>query len=195
MVPTSMPLKPRRVLVPTMPGPIATTAASAWATVRARPRARVDGHGLEVAAERVAARDGGVDEVALAHRGDEIRHRHGQAGAVGHDVRETSPGHAVLERGRDRRDLAVERGCDDGHAVDRLHFGERLEVLLGAPSHHRKDAGVDFARPVADPHHLSRFRAARHPQGGQGRHDIRCVDFGGDHRAAMPFRASSWPCC
>ena len=87
-----MPLKPRRVLVPTMPGPIATTAASASRDRARDGERRVDRHGFEVAAERVTARDGGVDEVELAQRGDEIRHRHGQAGAVGHDVRETSPG-------------------------------------------------------------------------------------------------------
>ena len=71
-------------------------------------------------------------EVALAHRGDEIRHRDRQAGAVGHHVREPRAGRAVLEGGRDRRDLAVERRRDHRHAVDRLHLGERLEVLLGA---------------------------------------------------------------
>ena len=61
--PTSMPLNPSRVLVPTMPGPIATTAASASRDV-ARHRERGEHrHRFVVAAERVAAGDGGVDEV------------------------------------------------------------------------------------------------------------------------------------
>ena len=51
-----------------MPGPIATTAASASRDV-ARDRERgVDRDRLEVAAERVPARDGGVDEAPVAQR-------------------------------------------------------------------------------------------------------------------------------
>ena len=190
MVPTSMPLKPSRVLVPTMPGPIATTAASACATCARDRERRVDRHRLEVAAERVAARDGGVEEVALAQRGDEIRQRHRQAGAVGHDVREPSPGRAVLERGRDRRHLAVERRRDHGHAVDRLHLGERLEVLLGAPDvglEARVAALDDVAGPALVP-----FVAAQVPV-----HDVPAagaepeLDRGGVHHDGIAERDRS----
>ena len=58
--------------------------------------------------------------------------RERQRGAVGHHVREARTRGAVLERDRDRRHLAVQRGRDDGHPVDRLDVGERVEVLLGA---------------------------------------------------------------
>ena len=47
---------------------------------------REHGHRFVVAAERVAARDRRVDELAVAQRGHEVRQREGQAGAVGHHV-------------------------------------------------------------------------------------------------------------
>ena len=57
-----MPLNPSRVLVPTMPGPIATTAASAVGDVAGDRERREHRHRLVVAAERVPARDGGVEQ-------------------------------------------------------------------------------------------------------------------------------------
>ena len=95
---------------------------------------REDRHRLVVAAERVAARDGGVDQPRGAQVRDEVGQRERQPGAVGHHVREA----AVRARGRvnaaaHRGHLAVQRRRDHRHAVDRLDLGQRLEVLLGAP--------------------------------------------------------------
>ena len=65
--------------------------------------------------------------------GDEVRECERQRGAVGHDVGEPRVGSEVLERDRDRGELAVQRGGDDRHAVDRVDVGQlRVEVLLGA---------------------------------------------------------------
>ena len=116
------------------------------ATCRATASAREHRHRLVVAAERVPAGDRGVERApgraASATRSDSAS---GSAGAVGHHVREAARrARASLERGRDRGQLAVQRGGDDRHAVDRVDLGQRLEVLLGAA-----DVGLEarVARP------------------------------------------------
>ncbi len=98
----------------------------------ARDRERgEDRHGLEVASERVAAGDGGVEEPTGPELRDQIRQGDGQPGAVGHHVRESRGWAPRLERCSDRRDLAVQRRSDDRHPVDALDLRERLEMFLG----------------------------------------------------------------
>ena len=99
--------------------------------VRDRERA-VHRHGLVVAPERVTAGDRRVDQLLVAQLRHEIRQCERQRGTVGHHVREARVGPALLERDRDRRQLAVQRGGDDGHALDRDDVGELGPVLLGA---------------------------------------------------------------
>ena len=55
------------------------------------------------------------------------------------------PGRAAGECGRDRGHLAVQRGGDHRHAVDRIDLGERLEVLLAAA-----DVGLEARVPALD---------------------------------------------
>ena len=105
----------------------------------ARHRERgVDRDGFVVAAERVPARDGGVEQRLGPQRRHDVGQRDRQAGAVGHHVGEALARRALGERGRDRRDLAVQRGGDHRHAVDRIDLGQRLDVLLAAA-----DVGLD----------------------------------------------------
>ena len=88
---------------------------------------------LVVAAERVTAGDRRVDELAVAQIRDEVRERDRERGAIGHDVGKPCVRTEVLERDGDRRELAVQRGHDDGHPADRVDVGHlRVEVLLGA---------------------------------------------------------------
>jgi hypothetical protein len=106
---------------------------------------REDRHCFVVAAERVAAGDRGVDELAVAEPGHEVRERERQAGTVGHDVGDAGLGPNRPDRHRDRRELAVQRRGDDGHPPDRLRLGQRLEVLLGAA-----DVGLEAGVPTLD---------------------------------------------
>ena len=103
--------------VPTMPGPIATTPRRRRATWRATASALVDRDRLVVAAERVPAGDRGVEE--LARRGARRRGRRARAAARrrrSSRTRAAPSGARVLERDRDRGELAVQRGRDDRHA-------------------------------------------------------------------------------
>ena len=86
--PTSMPLNPSRLAVPTIPGPMATIVASASHDVTGDGQRAVDRHRLVIAAERMPTRDGRVDELAFTERRNQIGERERQRGAVGHDVRE-----------------------------------------------------------------------------------------------------------
>ncbi len=55
----------------------------------------------------------------------------------------------------------------------------------------REAAGVDLARPVDDASHLSHLDPARHPQSGEGRQRLRCLDERRDRRRlchpGLPF--------
>ena len=131
--PTSMPQKPSRVAVPTMPGPMHDDRGVGIGDVAGDRERAVHRDRFVVAAERVPARDRRVDEAARSRScGDEVGERERQRRAVGHDVGEPRVGACVLERDRDRRELAVQRGGDDGHPVDRVDVGELGPVLLGA---------------------------------------------------------------
>ena len=54
-------------------------------------------------------------------------------------------GRSGPDRDRHRRHLAVQRRRHDGHPLDRLGLGERLEVLLGAA-----DVGLEAGVPTLD---------------------------------------------
>ena len=94
---------------------------------------REDRNRLEIAAERVAARDRGVDQRPIPQLEREIREGERQPRSVRHHVREAGIGYSFLERHRRRRQLAVQRRRHDRHAFDRLDLGQFLEMLLGAP--------------------------------------------------------------
>ena len=115
--PTSIPLNPSRVLVPTMPGPIATTATSARGDMTGDGQRREDRHRLEVTAERVPVRDGGVDQ-ADASRSCATRSESASGRPAPSVITYTTraSGRGVLHRDGDRGELAVQRGGDDGHA-------------------------------------------------------------------------------
>ena len=98
----------------------------------------VDRYRFVVAAERVAARDRRVEQVVCPHLRDEIGQRERKRGAVGHHVRDAAVGTRTLERGRDRRHLAVQGRGDHRHAPDRGDVDHLGPVLLGAA-----DVGLD----------------------------------------------------
>ena len=56
-------------------------------------------------------------------------------------------------------------------------------------------AGLDLARPLADPADLSDLDPARHPQGGAGRLAVRRLDVGRHHRRLFDSRASCSRSC
>ena len=98
-VATSSPPKPKRLSVPTTPGPGPTTTGGAGRAGRHLQRGR-QGHRLVVAAEGLAARDRRRQPPVLPQAGDEVGQGGGQGGGVGHDVDQPSPG---AGRGGSRR--------------------------------------------------------------------------------------------
>ena len=159
--PTSMPLKPSRVLVPTMPGPITMTAASASRDVT-RDRERGEHrHRLVVAAERVAAGDGGVDQIPW--RGRRRRDRTSRAGGRRRRSsrrRAGRPGRTSLNATATAGSWLCSAADDHGHAVDRVDLGQRLEVLLGAA-----DVGLEARVPTLDDVAGSGFAPRRRARG------------------------------
>ena len=115
-----------------MPGPIATIATSASRDVTGDHQRGEDVHRLVVAAERVPARDRGVDEAAVAQRRDEIAQRERERGTVGHHVRDPGVGARRADPDRHRGELAVQRRRDHGESGGVGAAAERrVEVLLG----------------------------------------------------------------
>ena len=98
---------------------------------RDRERA-VHGDGFVVAAERVAARDRRVDEVAFTQLPHEIGECKRQRRAIGHHVREAPVGTSPFECRGDCGHLAVQRGRHHRHPVDGADVGQVGPVLLAA---------------------------------------------------------------
>ena len=128
-----------------MPGPIATTATSAAATWRATASAENTDTASKSPPNACPYVTVASSELPGGQLRDEVGQREWQPGPIGHDVDDSGVGCGVLDGRRDRGELAVQRGGDDRHPVDRLDVGQRLEVLLGAA-----DVGLQARVPPLD---------------------------------------------
>ena len=128
-LPLASALTPHVVSVPRFPGPSATTITSAPSTSFAASMRRPDGHGLELAAERLSARDPPVDQPGIPELEHRPGERAGQRGAVRHDVHDACVARP-LGAGGDRSEHRVQRGAHDRRLLQPDRTFDELTVGL-----------------------------------------------------------------
>ena len=133
-----------------------------------RKQRRVDVDGLQLASERLAARNGSHDVARFPHGGRCAREPGRQGRAVVHDVGDARLRPTRADGGDRRGDGRMKIGDEDRHAIDRVGLSKGLVplgLLLVGPQGHVLERGVAGLDDVPGPGRRIRRQVVR-----QGRH-------------------------